>query len=309
MLKHQRGAVRAMMGMSLFVLLLLSGLVCSDSGVPRKYYFINQNMTWAEAQSYCREKYTDLVTVDSIDDVNMMLQAVVLQYNGSVWIGLKKGTKGQWCLSPNNAVTQNTYWGLFEPSGDGSCVNMKLGLWNDSPCTTLFYFVCYNGIGNILIHIPKTWRDAQSYCRQYYTDLATISSPEELFQINIVIGIHETWIGLFLDSWQWSDQCSLLFRNWATGYTSQTSEFGDCVAMSTTNSGKWIQDSCSKQHPFICYDAYRKRVLRLNLSCDGNCNLDDPSLQMATLNEISKKLQRVGLGNYISINMRKNAEV
>uniref|UniRef100_A0A8C1J2M3 C-type lectin domain-containing protein n=1 Tax=Cyprinus carpio TaxID=7962 RepID=A0A8C1J2M3_CYPCA len=98
----------------------------------------------------------------------------------------------------------------------------------------------------------KIWTDAQSYCRQNYTDLPTIHNSEQNNQINqILLSGYYIWIGLFLDSWEWSDKWSLFFRHWAAGQPSQRS--GDCVGMSKTNSGRWAQYSCDLQSPFICH--------------------------------------------------------
>ncbi|XP_056599216.1 macrophage mannose receptor 1-like isoform X2 [Triplophysa dalaica] len=281
MLKHQRGAVRAVMDMSLFVLLLLSGLICSATGLWRPYHYINQNMTWAAAQSYCRERFTDLATVDSIDDVNRMINAVNDGYGGSVWIGMKRVTQGRWGWSNGeNRVSQYSNWQIGEPNGDNTdeyCGFSYCGLWHDMPCSDTIHFTCYNeSTGYISIQLWKNWTDAQSYCRQYHTDLAT-----------------------------WSDQWSLFFRNWAAGFTSQTSVLGNCVTMSTI-SGKWIQIPCTEQHPFICYGDLKKQIIRLNLSHDGKYNLNDPSKQTAILNKITEKLKNAGLDSHCTLSWRKD---
>ncbi|XP_056599220.1 putative C-type lectin domain family 20 member A [Triplophysa dalaica] len=315
MLKHQRGAVRAVMDMSLFVLLLLSGLMCSASVLRRPYHYINQNMTWSAAQSYCRERFTDLATVDSMNDVNRMINAVNDGYSGSVWIGLKRGTQGRWGWSNGDGpLTQYSAWFPGQPSGDGACVICMCYYWYDRPCAVLHQFMCYDEtLGNIMISSWKNWTDARSYCRLHHTDLATVSSPEKQSKLNSVVGCGPwVWIGLFSDSWQWSDHWSLSFRNWASGQQFQS--FGDCVALSITDSGKWVQFSCDQKHPFICHgeDKFvKKQTVRLNLSNDGNHDLNDSSTQTAILNEISEKLQSMGLEDFKSISWRKdeNGEV
>ncbi|XP_065118374.1 macrophage mannose receptor 1 isoform X1 [Paramisgurnus dabryanus] len=258
MLKHQRGAVTAVMNMNLFVLFLLSGLLCSASGLWRKYQYINISMTWAEAQSYCRVRYTDLATVDSINDVNRMLNTVNDGYRGSVWIGLKRGTQDRWVWSNGeNTFSQYSNWATGQPNGNEYCVCSFNGFWHDMPCDRALYHICYNeSTGYVKLSTSKNWTDAQNYCRQNHTDLATVRSSQEQNQLDAlgVSGVY-VWIGLFMDSWQWSDQWSRFYRNWAAGYTSRTSGSGDCVAMTTADSGKWVQYSCDIQRPFICHGA------------------------------------------------------
>uniref|UniRef100_A0A671L853 C-type lectin domain-containing protein n=1 Tax=Sinocyclocheilus anshuiensis TaxID=1608454 RepID=A0A671L853_9TELE len=116
--------------------------------------------------------------------------------------------------------------------------------------------VFFSSIGNTsyLITINKNWTDAQSYCRQYYTDLPTIhNSTENEYISKMLYSGWYVWIGLFLDSWEWSDKWILFFRHWAAGQPSMSSGPGDCVGMSKTNSGRWAQYSCDLQSPFICY--------------------------------------------------------
>nr|XP_055057222.1 putative C-type lectin domain family 20 member A [Misgurnus anguillicaudatus] len=313
MFVKQRGAVTAVMNIIFFVLLFLSGLLCSASGLQRAYHYINKSMTWTEAQRYCRERYTDLATVDSMEDVNRIVNTVNDGYSGSVWIGLQRATQSRWGWSlGNDTITQYSGWspGVLV---DNACAFFANGFWYTDVCLKNLHFVCYDeSIGYIRIQIYKTWTDAQSYCRQYHTDLATISSADEQSRLYAVVGDGPwVWIGLFLDSWQWSDQWNLFFRYWATGYTSQTLGSGDCVAMSMTNSGKWVQYSCNQPQHFICYIDVKKQIVRLNVSYDGKCNLTNTSLQTAILNELHKKLKLMGLGNYTQISWRKdeNGEV
>ncbi|XP_052389776.1 C-type mannose receptor 2-like isoform X2 [Carassius gibelio] len=295
---------------SLFVLLLLSGLFWSSSALSRQYHYINVSMSWPEAQSYCRERFTDLATVDSMDDVNRLVNIVDAGYSGSVWIGLKRGTQKRWGWSNGENTTSQYYnWASAQPNGDGDCVATYNGVWHDMLCSYKRYFVCYENSGYILVRSAKIWSDAQSYCRQNYRDLPTINNSEQNNQINnIILSGWYIWIGLFLDSWEWSDKWSLFFRHWAAGQPSQSSGSDDCVGMSRTDSGKWAQYSCDLQQPFICHgdDKFiKKQTIRLKLSCYGKCTLNDLSLQTAMLNEMSEKLKIMGLESESKINWRK----
>ncbi|XP_042624090.1 macrophage mannose receptor 1-like [Cyprinus carpio] len=240
---------------SLFVLLLLSGILWSSSALSHPYHYINVRMSWPEAQSYCRERFTDLATVDSMDDVNRLVNIVDAGYSGSVWIGLKRGTLKRWGWSNGENTTYQYYnWASGQPNGDEDCVSTYAGVWHDMLCSNKRYFVCYENSGYILIQSTKNWTDAQSYCRQNYTDLPTIHNSEQKTRINkILLSENYIWIGLFLDSWERSDKWSLFFRHWAAGQPSMSSGSGDCVGMSTADSGKWFQHRCDLQHPFICH--------------------------------------------------------
>nr|XP_055057224.1 macrophage mannose receptor 1-like [Misgurnus anguillicaudatus] len=310
MVKHQRGAVTAVMNMSLF--LLLSGLQCSASGLWREYQYINISMTWTQAQSYCRYRFTDLATVDSMDDVNRMINLVneTDGYRGSMWIGLQKTAQSHWVWSHGeDNISQYITWATGRPTGQ-DCVFFANNVWYDNACQNHYHFVCYNdSTGYIRIYVWKNWTDAQSYCRQYHTDLATVHNSEEQKQLYAAVGDPWAWvwIGLYRESWQWSDQWNLTFRNWAAGHPFIS--FGDCAAMSTIDSGKWVQYSCNQQYHFICHgeDKYvTRQIVRLNLAQDEKYNLNDPSLQNATLNEIREKLKALGLGGFKSIKWRKD---
>ncbi|KAI2643916.1 C-type mannose receptor 2 [Labeo rohita] len=294
---------------SLFVMLLLSGLFWNSSGLSRQYHYIKTAMSWSEAQSYCREWFTDLATVDSMDDVNRLVNIVDAGYSGSVWIGLKRGTQEHWGWSNGENTTSQYYnWASGQPNGDGDCAAFYSGVWHDMPCGYGFYFVCYGNSGYIMVQSAKTWSDAQSYCRQFYTDLPTIHNFEENDQIKqVLLSGYFIWFGLYLDSWEWSDQWDLRFRHWAANQPSMST--GACVGMSATDSGKWSQQSCDLLQPFICYgDDKRKQIVRLKVTCNGECKLNDPALQTAILNEMSEKLKDMRLESDSTISWRKGED-
>ncbi|KAJ3591241.1 hypothetical protein NHX12_009187 [Muraenolepis orangiensis] len=59
---------------------------------------------------------------------------------------------------------------------------------------------------------------AREYCRTHHTDLVSIRNPEENQLVREVADGHEIyWIGLFRDSWIWSDGRYSSFRFWMPG--------------------------------------------------------------------------------------------
>ncbi|XP_034153597.1 macrophage mannose receptor 1-like [Pangasianodon hypophthalmus] len=241
------------------------------------------------------------------------MNEVVLGYIGSLWIGLNRGTQAQWGWSRGDEPLSNySNWDAGRPNGSGQCVVNINNVWRDYNCTVPLYFVCYyEGKGYILVQSNKTWQDAQSYCRSYYTDLATIRSPWEQKHLIELVGRGVfVWIGLFLDTWEWSDQWSLFFRNWALGQPSSTS--GNCTAMMTNDSGKWTVQNCNAALPFICYGeenmVKRKNIIKIKVAYSGTANLNDLSLQAVILKEIEKKIIGQSKANDIKLSWKLRSD-
>ncbi|KAF5891484.1 macrophage mannose receptor 1-like isoform X1, partial [Clarias magur] len=75
------------------------------------------------------------------------------------------------------------------------------------------------GIFIILLYsVQKTWRDAQIYCREKHTNLASVRNDTENEEIKNMTNDPSSvfWIGLFFDRWTWSDQSQSSFRYWSS---------------------------------------------------------------------------------------------
>ncbi|XP_066513059.1 macrophage mannose receptor 1-like [Hoplias malabaricus] len=210
--------------------------VCGVSAYTSyRYVFVNENKTWTEAQSYCRQNYTDLATVNNMEEMKNLNTTLKDKNTSSVWIGLKRGNTGRWhwSLADEGLYSEGEEyrnWDERQPDNQGGkefCVTMwkNLGKWNDEQCNTLHHFVCYDEKNRteryIYINDKKTWPDAQSYCREHYTDLVNVSNQmmnDEIWGLSKSSQNNDNfWIGLFYDSWQWSDQSNSSFRYWRSG--------------------------------------------------------------------------------------------
>uniref|UniRef100_A0A3B4XXF4 C-type lectin domain-containing protein n=1 Tax=Seriola lalandi dorsalis TaxID=1841481 RepID=A0A3B4XXF4_SERLL len=67
------------------------------------------------------------------------------------------------------------------------------------------------------INNPLTWKDAQTYCRTYHTDLAMTENAQENVEVMSVMSTDIAWIGLYREPWRWSDNSSSSFTNWKSG--------------------------------------------------------------------------------------------
>ncbi|KAF5886710.1 putative C-type lectin domain family 20 member A isoform X1, partial [Clarias magur] len=103
----------------------------------------------------------------------------------------------------------------------------------------------------IFISKAMAWIDALSYCRQHYTDMASIRDSQE----NSVVGSVSTWsfsyTGLTRDPWKWSDQTTnLSMITWAPGSAYDYLQNKSCGYFANNLIGG---ATCSNLMPFYCY--------------------------------------------------------
>ncbi|KAJ7997494.1 hypothetical protein DPEC_G00229610 [Dallia pectoralis] len=211
-----------------FLIILSSGLCSLALCISRQYHFVNKQKTWTEAQSYCRETYTDLASISDQNDQDSLNSLFTSRgsYSGQAWIGLKYDS-WRWSLEDTETGGVSNGWsggypwyqyGYSTYSNDQQeCVMMytTYGRWYGGSCDSSNYFVCYDGRENanqtfILVTQPKTWYQAQSYCREHYTDLAVVRDQTEnqaIFNISQNAGYtcNWLWIGLYRTG-SWSNK-------------------------------------------------------------------------------------------------------
>lgn len=119
----------------------------------KHYHLVTQRKTWLEAQKYCREKFTDLASVDDMEEMKQLIAAAGSGYEGKVWIGLyDKPDSWLWTIRDLNFFREGERdfrkWREGQPDnllGIGvMCVSIKGGFWDDYLCNELKNFVCYD---------------------------------------------------------------------------------------------------------------------------------------------------------------------
>uniref|UniRef100_A0A668A8E8 C-type lectin domain-containing protein n=1 Tax=Myripristis murdjan TaxID=586833 RepID=A0A668A8E8_9TELE len=231
-----------------------------------RFILVRENKTWAEAQSHCRQHFTDLASVRNQHENEEIFSLVSkANHQWAVWIGL---FVDDWKWSDGSAVSFNN-WNAWWSDGINTqnCMATKRGKWKMSRCTQCcryssmlsaecentalrlklkIYVYIFSGDVKaqgqsrfILVKESKTWTEAQSHCRQHFTDLASVrnqSENEEIFSL-VREANHRgaVWIGLFRDEWKWSDGSAMSFTNWNT-QRPDVINTQNCVA---TKNGKW----------------------------------------------------------------------
>ncbi|KAI2663119.1 Mannose-binding protein A [Labeo rohita] len=255
-------------------------------------------MTWEKAQTYCRKHHYDLATVQSNENWTRLQEAADENlFTGFAWIGLYNDVNSwRWSYDEESLLFQS--WAWREPNNYGygeECAGMfSNGAWFDLYCHNSFYFVCYNESSNatqkmVLINTRKTWHDAQTFCRDHHTDLATIRSQDDNDQIISLIYdlVLPVWIGLYRETWKWSNRASVT-NSTQLAIQTFTRWQADCVGADIYH--QTIGDRfCTKDYYFYCNTVKRKRqVIRVQVKSGPNGN--EAKLKALVLNELKQTL-------------------
>ncbi|XP_039905215.1 macrophage mannose receptor 1-like [Simochromis diagramma] len=285
-------------------MMVLSGLCFLPVCFPRLYILVSQAKDWSSAKQFCRNTYTDLACVHNEKDLAMVNKLTKGLY--SVWIGLQPDTEAwRWSLEYQNYYVEGgaefRMWASNEPNvGPGyykACVAMlPSGEWADQACGVTYPFICYykNTSSFIYVNVSETWKNAQSYCRVKHTDLASVRNQSENEQLKMMLNNSPTWIGLYRNSWMWSDGSAYSFPNWAPN--KPLSE--DNYSCGTTYLEKWHNSACNGYNYFLCYtDVKDQRLLKVELKTT-DASVDMEVLQNDILEKFNQRLMENGLSEF-----------
>ncbi|XP_049338839.1 C-type mannose receptor 2-like [Astyanax mexicanus] len=131
------------------------------------------------------------------------------------------------------------------------CLLLFSALWTLSFCGTRQFHVVNNKLN---------WTEAQKYCRENFTDLATIENQEEMDAVKAAVNgtSGHFWIGLRQipeqqdGSWIWSDKSNPSYTDWNTGEPNSP-EKDNCVELWSESEYRWNDAGCTYPSPFVCY--------------------------------------------------------
>ncbi|XP_030808831.1 E-selectin [Camarhynchus parvulus] len=140
-----------------FLSLLTYGLTVLQGVNGWTYHYSDTNMTYREAELWCRKKYTNLVAIQNKEEIKHL--NTFLPFNpGYYWIGIRK-INGVWTWTgTNKELTEEARnWASGEPNGKGNnedCVEIYIkrgkddGKWNDEQCEKKKVALCYTASCN-----------------------------------------------------------------------------------------------------------------------------------------------------------------
>ncbi|XP_027879817.1 C-type lectin galactose-binding isoform-like [Xiphophorus couchianus] len=163
-----------------FFLLLAFHLACAQlSGLrQRTFSYYNHMETWREAQSFCREKHDDLITIRNQTEIWEFYK-----YQG--WLGLyRDDDTSPWKWSKQDKIATFFNWDFNEPDSNQHCA-YKVSFtneWRNDGCDQRHMFMCYDE-SLTLVKENKTWDEALEYCRTLNKansyDLATLITDDD----------------------------------------------------------------------------------------------------------------------------------
>ncbi|NWX13006.1 LYAM2 protein, partial [Aegotheles bennettii] len=121
------------------------------------YHYSDTNMTYREAELWCKTNYTNMVAIQNKEEINYLNN--FLPFNpGYYWIGIRKINEVWTWIGTNKELTEEAEnWASGEPNGKGNnedCVEIYIkrgkddGKWNDEKCEKKKVALCYTASCN-----------------------------------------------------------------------------------------------------------------------------------------------------------------
>ncbi|KAJ8336592.1 hypothetical protein SKAU_G00378120 [Synaphobranchus kaupii] len=229
--------------------------ICYDESPTERYILITEKKTWTEAQSYCRQHHTDLVSVRNRTE-NEKVKEELTDQALYWWIGLYKN----WKWSDESKSSYRNWEITSDHSSlagdDEICAVVSSGQWKKKKCNEEYRFICYED-NLILVKQSKTWAEALTYCRQHHRHLVAVSTETLQHWVKRRAENASTshvWLGLrfccTLRFWFWVSLERLCYQNWGVLYIG--SECGHSGAVESRNGQKWFSLPETERLNFIC---------------------------------------------------------
>ncbi|KAI5616424.1 C-type mannose receptor 2 [Silurus asotus] len=279
--------------MAVLSILLLLALTDVSTGLfYKKHVFYSTQLTWTDAQAYCRKNYIDLSILDTQLEFDSFVTLTAAQKSESCWIGLNKAPSEtqftQWC---SGKVLDFTKWKSGQPDHTDTehCAFTSNNQWENVDCGKNMKSFCYTWSPEmIVVKKMMSWDEALMHCRTHYTDLLSLTSETDYFMVNSRITDIQTptfWTGLrFLNgSWFWVNQESLLIPPSMPLCPAKPFQCG----ARNVETGVWENRDCEEKMNFICY--FSSKIWSY-LTCVFVANRFTSNIQETKISKLSGEL-------------------
>ncbi|XP_036002860.1 C-type mannose receptor 2-like [Fundulus heteroclitus] len=234
-------------------------LCYDETDTTQKYHLIKEKKTWQKAQSYCREKHTDLVSgLKHLQDGELKKVMKSVDPTTEIFFGLFRDS---WRWSDGSSFSFR-HWNnelINTQYNSGLCAMTVFddeGRWKNDSCGVKKPFICYDD-KVILIKENKTWEEALYYCRDHHHDLVTITNLDEQRWVQEKAKNASTdyvWTGLHyactLDFWFWVSGKVVSYQNWYPDGLMDDCDMSG--AMKAGGEHQWFKRNDSEEFNFIC---------------------------------------------------------
>ncbi|XP_056604944.1 uncharacterized protein LOC130421198 [Triplophysa dalaica] len=227
--------------------------MCYNEGVDRSshnYSLISQNKTWTEAQLYCREHHTDLVSITN-EQENERVKNETREF--PFWIGLLHD-KIEWFDGGRSAYRDK----LFYPKEEKGFLISGQG-WTQASFPSKYYTLCYKSLIHVSTH-EMSWEEALDYCNA--PGLLRIESKDDQIETERELRRQKisepVWIGLrksrLFGFWMWANGPNVgNWTNWKGGRQPEHQISHHCGVMEKVNGTfKWADKDCRSPFRVFC---------------------------------------------------------
>ncbi|KAK2815563.1 hypothetical protein Q5P01_026030 [Channa striata] len=232
----------------------------------RCYYFVNQPLSWPEAQSNCALLESMLASVHSPQEYNFLQQFTNSNGNEEAWLG-GFYLQYQW-LWIDGSWFYNNSWNNASTDSSSPCLLLNSNEpWSNSPCNTFGTpgicvknsnvppamacpegWTVFQGRCYYYNEVSMSWPEADASCASLGASLVSVHSPQE-YMFLLQQTFSPSWLGGFYidDQWMWLD------GSWFyEGFFGQTPPPSTYQCLSTFNPDGWSPYSCNQIMPSFC---------------------------------------------------------
>lgn len=238
---------------------LVLSLFIVNTSLYRQHIYVNESITWTDAQKYCRKYHDDLSTASNIEV--KLLSANPKIASEYFWIGLQRDSQSpllwKWSGGEN---ASNIMWDEGQPDAlheQCAAVLKSNGKVHDATCLSSITFYCMEVFELILVQKENTWIEALEYCRQNHVDMAGLTSDLMMIEAknkSALACVDDVWIGLWFIAghWFWVDGNNVEYKGWSSEGEPQCSPVDQRCGVFNKKKIVWKPDNCERRLNFLC---------------------------------------------------------